>query len=1432
MEKRENMLSPKKHVSAEKTIPSVHRKSIRRTPLQDLTAQRVSLSERRITRSSSKKSIGHTTTETSSCNTSTPVRIWVDPHPIVILRDCLTNGSKELPPCSLLETKFSKLNIETTSTIFESKDVFSHPCGNGQLIEPRSPELIKECPTASLVECNRSLTWLSIKQPPTKIKDEQDTVSSEQEIDKHQEATIDYIQEYFDVAAKDPMNVCGVDTPVLNKDSAHYSEIYTPQISDKDYVVGSDNGTLCPTLEFCNVLHKSPSSQLKERRNELFPGHSGELSPVVACLSPLPTVNEVEAIFEYDKITNSDDTYEIDSSLKTAQMVEPNTSPKLVLSYSPSQKNVSDLVEKVEAHSLPKSNSFVRYKETDLQTPLKSDSIEHILSSSPPNHSHNLTHFEEPPKVAENNQEKATSDHSKIPSKHLVPEDVPDKPTPGEEHLALDGCVLQQDTLAKPGNDIFKEPASACTSRFPDPVLLKKESAQHCDYNYIPTEVADALTPFLSHRSSSVLRNKEGIFSTKSTFTSPVMRSLAKSCSIPISSYISGTRKFPGIVDSPLGVATCITPTSTASDATWTTPIMLLNKSINTSWNVIGKGDLMAKDNASETDSLLWNFSRESLHDVSREELMSRLEGTVIVIEVLSRQLQDWQQNICSSKPSEQRDASIQTCVTYTTTEEPYYHDLYIKTFEKLRSMQRTHEEERQMKQILGETMQTLESHKNQSMSMVEFAETLHEISQKDKKDLNQMLSQSRTLIRDHMTLLSKMKEKMQLNVLQGKEMKTRMENALYAKEAMDQCLKDLEIHSSTVIAQLQRDLESEKQLGEAVRQSYEQQLSYNEELVDFAHLAQSVGFQMKSDRAQLQLQCTDARETLSQHWKIFEIMKERTQTALLEQDSIKSERDQAYLENEELCSQINCLNAQNDKLMSENNHLSSELTSLMEHLCNLESETERLKQDRGDLMEDLSAKTSSLKLLEKELNEATARGVEIQTLNKELSNKVVPRLELDLSQAVQQNTTLLMQLQDMKRQAASQIVMYNESVEFLEQENGVCREQTLETETQLKANLFALRERNLQCETQRDQINGLKKVLNETQEELNSTRREAQDMLLQMCKDLSESSLEVSTIKENLQTLTARMQDGLQGKLPDTSCTPQTPARSLLIASNSLVGCVLQAQLEGHTTDSKKSNTTSICSETSAFTIVQPVTSQTADDPEEHLPDLLRELNEYVLDFAASSSKVIETKEKIIKDLNREIFSLEEQLQSTQSQHKSDIQDITENIETLKRKNKSLDEILNGKQQCIHQLGEIIQQQEQKILRQICKEKESEEIAEENSKLKRSLQLSENEVSLLKDELVKNQADAARDWIQEKLLLHKELTKLRLMLIDTENSKSEMVHRAMRHRDILEGNLCRSEKEVKKLDDILEKIRETLLSVPDIVSSCEQLRQLMKYLK
>ncbi|XP_077150472.1 sperm-associated antigen 5 isoform X2 [Ranitomeya variabilis] len=898
----------------------------------------------------------------------------------------------------------------------------------------------------------------------------------------------------------------------------------------------------------------------------------------------------------------------------------------------------------------------------------------------------------------------------------------------------------------------------------------------------------------------------------------PIIPNPLKFCDIPLFGKGMVKNLNQRMFASPHDAGTAMTPLSTTEGVTWTTPIMLLNKSVNTSGDFMLERNKSAKDNSSETDSVLWNFSREALCNASRDELMERLEGTLIVVEVLSRQLQGWQQTQVSSKPSEQRECSTQTCVTYTSMDERHYHNLYLKTLSTLLSEQHSRELDEALHQHLRDATEALvgqTSHKTEASSIIEFAKSLYENTQKTRADLQRQLSHSRKLLADHMSILQKISEKLKGNLRQRDEMKTLMEEAIQAKDAANQCLQDLEIHSSAVMTQLRGDLEYEKQLSESVKEAYEQQRSYNEELAEFVNRAQIVCSEMEEDRTQLQRQCSQAREVMSQHWRLFEVMKEKTQSALGEYTEAKMERDLAVQENENVT-------AENDRLKLENSRLGSELELLMDRLCTLESEAEQIKEEKSELEELLSAKESSMKLLKKELNEATARGRENQDHVKHLSGWVVPRLEDELSDAVNQNRALQTQLEMLAKEHASQVAYYTESLEFLEQENIICREQVAETESQLKSHHLTVLDRNYQCESLKDTIRELQKEVSDLQEKLAHSQGKSSTL----CKEMSDSSAEVSIIKSHMLELVENLKESAKAKAMERLPVTQTPGRSLVqskyeeLTTTNVNATDAKAQREG------------IWSKTSAFTVVLPVATSSTDSQQKNLPDLVRELSHIVTDVVTTLSNTMEKKQQIIEDFKTEISSLKAEIQSQSFHHTSEIRVLQEELGNLKRENSLLDEKINGKQKCISELQGVMNQQEQKILQQFSEAKKREVLIQESAELQLSLKVYEKQVEVLKQELAQDGEHAARNWIQEKLILHKDLTTLREKLVNLEYSKSESIQRLLRHRDVLEANLSNSEAEVRKLDLIIERIRQILLSIPDVVDNCEKLRQLKEFLK
>ncbi|XP_029469383.1 uncharacterized protein LOC115097586 [Rhinatrema bivittatum] len=360
-------------------------------------------------------------------------------------------------------------------------------------------------------------------------------------------------------------------------------------------------------------------------------------------------------------------------------------------------------------------------------------------------------------------------------------------------------------------------------------------------------------------------------------------------------------------------VGTNMTPVTNSCAVTWVTPIALLERSMNTSgdFSMNGKREACAKDKAAETDSLLWNFSRENLNSISRTELESRLEHALIIIEALSRQLQDWQQKqglAANLRPSEQRETFTQTDVTHATEEEKYHYNLYVRAMEKINSLQNSQQDDERLREELQKASESLESLYTTFLNTFAFAEKMYQLTQKEKKVMRQDVCQMRDLLSNQSVLQHKMNKKLQDSLHQEEEMKSKLEEALRAKEAANGCLEDLSIHSSSVISQLRLHLDSERDLCAALREAYEQQLIYHKECMEFSQNCKSLCSNVEDNQVKMQLQCNEMKNLVTLHRLMMDKMSSRMQAAVEERTIVQLEMEHAVLEREKACSWLHHL--------------------------------------------------------------------------------------------------------------------------------------------------------------------------------------------------------------------------------------------------------------------------------------------------------------------------------------------------------------------------------------------------------------------------------------------------------------------------------------------------------------------------------------------
>ncbi|XP_075710387.1 sperm-associated antigen 5 isoform X2 [Rhinoderma darwinii] len=1318
------MWSPDNPICDENQIlaeQNVHRKSVGRTPLKVLDGQHLAVLDANtlVNKSSSQCRTSNKTAVTSKESTrvsvGTPVSVWIDP--------CFNDGLENRTSCSLLEPVMSEGKSLTLPPGPENCDQFNQWCDIAELSQPMA---LLDRRTSS---DNKDTHSLLVNEVADRLHVHYDQLTSSpflrttherQELQACLTLEDDTCQEVTFMSGEpeghdDPHGVLIPGSSL--KHITELDKIALPNINsnDEDNVAAN---VLNPT-----VLHRS------EHDIFLHCARNDSQLDLLLTDKELDLLDSVEDVSEPHNVMSANDTYEINHDLNVASEQSSAT-------VTDELSEVTEIIENWNL-SIKDNEGFFQNEPAGDEAHVEGCPPVETLSSSPPGTV--MNDFKET-QLLSGSPERL--DHVVCHnSGRSLPDTLPIDDSLLTEVLFHDpersSCRMENYTTETSAN----KGCTAVDGLTTDHALIGGDSTPLTDTKcFFPISNMDQIC-------QSNSRFDQGKLVEDTQFTeicrTPMMQNNSNVHKIPLLNRGLFKNVTPRMFASPHEAGT---PVLTSDGVTWTTPMMLLNKSMNTSCDFIGKSEKSAKDNASETDSVLWNFSREALCNASRDELMYWLEGTLIVVEVLSRQIQGWQQIKVSSNPSEQRESSTQTCVTYTSTEEQYNYDLYLKTLSELQSVQHSQEQEQTLHQPLKEATDTLAGH----------------------------------------------------------------------------CLQDLETHASAVITPLQRDLESERKLCESVKEASEQQSSYIGEFAEFEHRTECVFSEVEEDRTQLQRQCSQARELMSQHWRLFEVMKEKTQSTLEAYEGIKMERDVAVQENNKVCSHLRSIESHTEQVKLDNSRLGSELELLMDRLCTLNSEIEQLTEENVELEELLSAKDSSMRLIEKELNEATARGQEYQDRIKQLTGQVLPSLEKDLSKTLNQKQALQKHLEVLKKEHASQISYYTEILEFLEQENIVCREQVLESESQLKTHHRTVLDRNFKCENLKDTIKELQKEISDLQGKLSHSQEDAQSRIMKLTKEISDSSVELSKIKSHVLERLGNLKEATKTEEIESLPGSQTPGRNLVLSKDE------ELTATNINTAGKRE---SIWSKTSAFTVVLPVTSPSAGTPEKRLPDIVVELSSIVADVVTTSSNAMEKKRQIIQGFKMEISSLKEELQSQRFQHMSEMRVLQEEFGNLKRRNCILDEKVTSKEKCISELQEVVNQQEQKILQQFSKAKKKEVLIQENTELQVSLKVCEKEVEVLKQELSQNSTEAARNWIMEKLLLHKDLTTLRLKLVDTEYSKSEAIQRLMRHKDILAANLALSEAEVRKLDNIIVRIRQVLLSIPDVVNQCDKLKQLNEFL-
>ncbi|XP_075025223.1 sperm-associated antigen 5 [Calonectris borealis] len=890
------------------------------------------------------------------------------------------------------------------------------------------------------------------------------------------------------------------------------------------------------------------------------------------------------------------------------------------------------------------------------------------------------------------------------------------------------------------------------------------------------------------------LNNSSLLESLQHSLPLPAPRRDASTSVTPVPTAVAGTSVTPV----PTAVAgTSVTPVPTTVTSTFMTPRDLRERSMNTSLG----GLPCAKDSAAETDSLLWHCPREQLKSLPRAELEGRLESTLIIIEALSLQLRNWQESqrpLPGVGPAEQRDALVQTDVTHPEGEEEIYRKLYLELRRKMEALQQQRGVERDLQRELELTTAGMSARSRQCLLFQDLVDAAFQSLQDEQGALDQEREQARALVSRCRAVLESVPGKLRSCLEERDTMRQRADEALRAKEEGDRFLEAFRAHASARISACDQSLASQRELAALLVDAIDQQASLAAETQSFREFIDVTFENLEEERRALDTEREQARALVSRCWAVLESVPGKLRSCLEERDAARQRADEALQAKEEASCQLEETSvalqdtvAQLEQLSVANSRLSADLSSLMTNLANLEQERDALQQEN-----------------EKQWEEMARLARERDTLQRECNG---------LCQELREAT---------------------ECREFLDQENRMSRTQLLEVEARLKSSEAALQERSLQYEKLMDSHQRLREEQAALGKELENTKAKLLDLQLRRDKvswcsaDITESKMRLRELADCLRAALQEEDDAPSRsrawtpaprtpgwQTPRRAWTPacRTPAcRTPYRAGGSFVGSVLKA-VSGKDADEAAGGG-------SAFTKDKPASTPKPIEPEEGLLESVKELKAVVSDLTMLSSRIQELEQSEFKALQTEISNLQLQLETVtdESQEKMDAQ-----AATIAKLNKALRVKLESEKE----LQNMVKQQEEKMLQLIDKSGEVTMLKGEVFHLRRSLQRAESEAKVLWEEVRGQEPKVDTAYIQERVLLQRQVDKLRLLLLEREEEKQMLSDKYLEQVRGLELKLHHAQKVLRTHEEMQEKMKEVLSAVPDVAAGCQELYSLLRYL-
>ncbi|XP_064250973.1 sperm-associated antigen 5 [Passer domesticus] len=869
------------------------------------------------------------------------------------------------------------------------------------------------------------------------------------------------------------------------------------------------------------------------------------------------------------------------------------------------------------------------------------------------------------------------------------------------------------------------------------------------------------------------------------TSTTPVPTVVAGTSTTPVPTVVTGTSMTPvptvvaGTSTTPVpttAIGTSMTPVPSMATGTSMTPVLsVATGTFMTPRDVwersmnTSRGSLpCAKDSAAETDSLLWHCPREQLKTLPRAELEGRLESTLIIIEALSLQLRDWQE---SQRPRPGVGPARQRDVlTQTDTTDPE-----------------------------GSTWSS------QSLLFRGLADATFRSLQDVRGALVQEQEQERTLVSQCQAVPESAPSKVQSCLGEWDAIRQRVDEALRAKDQGYLFLEAFCAHASAQISARDQSLASQQELSMLLAQAIDLQASLSAETQSFREFLDATFENLQKERRALDEEREQMRALVSQSCALLERVPGKLQSCLEELAATRERAEEALQAKEEVSCQLHetlvtlqDTEAQLEQLTVANSRLGKDLSSVMINLASMEQERDALQQEN-----------------EKQCEEMAQLAQERNTLQQDCKG---------LCQELQEAT---------------------ECREFLDQENQMCRTQLLEVEGRLNSTLARLQECVLQHDELMESHQRLREEKAALSKELDSTKAELLSLQTKRNKvswcstDIMESKMRLQELADCLKAALEEQDDDdapsrskawTPGPLASSWQTPRrawtpairtpafhTPAfHTPHRAGSSFVGSVLKAVAGKDASETTRSG--------SKVAKDKLASMSKAIDPEDTLLESVKELRAVVSSLTMLSSRIQELEQSEFRALQTEISELQLRLETltAESQEKVDAQ-----AATIAKLNKALRTKLENEKE----LQDVVKQQEEKMLQLIDKSGEVMRLKAEVSDLKRLLQRAETEAKVLWEEMRGKEHQVDTAYIQERVMLRREVDKLRLLLVEKENENIRLNDNYQEQVRGLDMKLHHTQKVLRTHEEMQKKIKEVLSAVPEVALGCQELQSLLHYL-